>query len=61
MQRFIRHENIKRYQLILERTPEGVERQRIMNLLAEEVAKELDAGHLDEILAKAIAELGARR
>ena len=59
MHRFIRRENIKHYQNLLEYETDPARRQSIMNLLAEEVAKDLDDNQLDEILAMAMAELGA--
>jgi hypothetical protein len=44
MDRFIRRENIERYCHLLERLTEGAERQKILDLLAEERQKQKDAG-----------------
>lgn len=42
MRQFIHRENIKHYTELLSRTTDATERARIMNLLAEEVVKDLD-------------------
>jgi hypothetical protein len=39
MHRFVHNENIRHYKQLLERTTDSRERQRILNLLAEEEAK----------------------
>ena len=42
MHRFIHRENVKHYKLLLERTTDEAERERITKLLAEEEAKARD-------------------
>jgi hypothetical protein len=42
--RFIRRENVKHYRQLLEQTTDEDERQRIMELLAEEEKKQRDSG-----------------
>jgi hypothetical protein len=44
LDRFVRRENLKHYRLLLEQTVDDKERQRIMNLVAEEEKKQRDAG-----------------
>jgi hypothetical protein len=44
MDRFVRRENIKHYQLLLKTVKDEAERQRILKLLAEEREKQKDAG-----------------
>jgi hypothetical protein len=44
MERFIRRQNVERYLRLLETVTEKAERQRILNLLAEERQKQQDAG-----------------
>jgi hypothetical protein len=42
--RFIRRENVRHYQRLLERATNGPDRQRLLTLLAEEQAKQQAAG-----------------
>lgn len=42
MHRFVHNENVRHYKQLLERTADATERQRILNLLAEEEAKRPD-------------------
>ncbi len=42
MRKFIYRENIKHFSQLLDRTADEAERERIMKLLAEEVAKDLE-------------------
>ena len=44
MERFVRRQNVERYQQLLEATNNEIERQKIMKLLAEERQKQRDAG-----------------
>jgi hypothetical protein len=44
MERFIRCQNVERYRRLLERVTEEPDRQTILNLLAEELQKQKDAG-----------------
>ena len=44
MERFIRCQNVKHYRRLLERVTEQSDRQKILNLLAEEQQKQKDAG-----------------
>jgi hypothetical protein len=43
MERFIRHQNVERFRRLLERVTEKSDRQKIMNLLADELQKQKDA------------------
>jgi len=43
MDRFIRRQNVERYDRLLERVTEKSDRQKILNLLAEERQKQKDA------------------
>jgi hypothetical protein len=42
--RFIRSQNVERYRRLLERVTEQSDRQKILDLLAEEQGKQKDAG-----------------
>jgi hypothetical protein len=44
MDQFIRYQNVERYRRLLERVTEELDRQKILNLLAEERQKQIDAG-----------------
>ena len=44
MERFIRRENVKHYQELLNRAKDEAERQQILKLLAEERQKQKEAG-----------------
>jgi hypothetical protein len=44
MDRFVRRENVKHYKELLKTTKDEVERERILNLLAEERQKQKEAG-----------------
>jgi hypothetical protein len=44
MERFIRCQNVERFRRLLERVTEESDRQKIMNLLADELQKQKDAG-----------------
>jgi hypothetical protein len=44
MERFIRCQNVEHYRRLLERVTEQSDRQKILNLLAEERQKQKDAG-----------------
>ncbi len=44
MDRFVRSQNVMRYQRLLERVTETSDRQKIVDLLAEEQQKQKDAG-----------------
>ncbi len=44
MQRFIRCQNVERFRRLLERVTEESDRQKIINLLADELEKQNDAG-----------------
>ena len=44
MERFIRSQNVERYRRLLERVTDEIDRQQIINLLAEERQKQKDAG-----------------
>ncbi len=44
MERFVRHENIRRYRELLKGLTDETERQRILKLLEEEQQKQRDAG-----------------
>ena len=44
MERFIRSQNVERFRRLLERVTEQSDRQKIMNLLADELQKQKDAG-----------------
>ena len=44
MDQFIRSQNVTRYHRLLERVTEQSDRQKILNLLAEEQQKQKDAG-----------------
>jgi hypothetical protein len=43
MERFIRSQNVERFRRLLERVTEQSDRQKIMNLLADELQKQKDA------------------
>jgi len=61
MDRTIARLNVERFRRLLAAETDGVQRQTLVRLLAEEEEKlaALDGYYLDEILAMAIAELGA--
>jgi len=44
MERFIRCQNVERFRRLLERVTEDSDRQKIINLLADELQKQKDAG-----------------
>ena len=44
MEKFIRAENVKRYQKLLERVTDEDHRQHVQKLLAEEEQKQIEAG-----------------
>ena len=44
MEQFVRSQNVERYGLLLERVIDELDRQQIINLLAEERQKQKDAG-----------------
>jgi hypothetical protein len=44
MERFIRSQNVERFRRLLERVTEQSDRQKIMNLLADELQKQKNAG-----------------
>ena len=44
MGEFVRSQNVKRYSRLLERVTDELDRQQIINLLAEERQKQKDAG-----------------
>jgi hypothetical protein len=44
MDRFVRRENVKHFRDLLKMTTDEPERQRLLNLLAEEQKKQTDAG-----------------
>ena len=44
MERFVRSQNVECYGLLLERVTDELDRQQIINLLAEERQKQKDAG-----------------
>jgi hypothetical protein len=44
MERFIRCQNVERFRRLLERVTEESDRQKIINLLADELQKQKDAG-----------------
>ena len=44
MERVVRFQNVERYGLLLERVTDELDRQQIINLLAEERQKQKDAG-----------------
>ncbi len=44
MERFIRSQNVERFRRLLERVTEQSDRQKIMNLLADELQRQKDAG-----------------
>jgi hypothetical protein len=44
MERFIRSQNVERFRRLLERVTEQSDRQKIANLLADELQKQKDAG-----------------
>ena len=44
MDQFVRSQNVARYRRLLERVTEEPDRQKILNLLAEERQKQRDAG-----------------
>jgi hypothetical protein len=44
MERFIRSQNVERFRRLLERVTGQLDRQKIMNLLADELQKQKDAG-----------------
>ena len=44
MERFIRCQNVERFRRLLERVTEESDRQKIMNLLADELQKQKNAG-----------------
>ena len=44
MERFIRSQNVERFRRLLERVTEESDRQKIINLLADELQKQKDAG-----------------
>jgi hypothetical protein len=44
MERFIRCQNVERFRRLLERVTEQSDRQKIINLLADELQKQKDAG-----------------
>ena len=44
MERFVRSDNVARYGLLLKRVTDELDRQQIINLLAEERQKQKDAG-----------------
>ena len=44
MERFIRSQNVERFRRLLERVTEQSDRQKITNLLADELQKQKDAG-----------------
>ena len=44
MERFIRSQNVERFRRLLERVTEQSDRQKIINLLADELQKQKDAG-----------------
>ncbi len=44
MERFIRPQNVERFRRLLERVTEQSDRQKIMNLLADELQRQKDAG-----------------
>ena len=46
MGEFVRSQNVKRYSRLLERVTDELDRQQIINLLAEERQKQKDAGDL---------------
>jgi hypothetical protein len=49
MYRFIRAENVRRYNHLLDRVTDEPDRQRILQLLAEERQKQKDAGDLVQL------------
>ena len=44
MERFIRCQNVERFRHLLERVTEELDRQKITNLLADELQRQKDAG-----------------
>ena len=44
MEQFIRCQNVERFRRLLERVTEESDRQKIINLLADEMQKQKDAG-----------------
>jgi len=48
MDRFIRRENVKRYQALLNRASTEAERQHLQTLLDEERQKQMEAGDFDK-------------
>ncbi len=44
MERFIRCQNVERFRRLLERVTEESDRQKIINLLADELQKQKDSG-----------------
>ena len=44
MERFIRCQNVERFRRLLERVTEELDRQKIINLLADELQKQKDFG-----------------
>jgi hypothetical protein len=44
MERFVRSQNVERYRRLLERVTDEIDRQQVINLLAEERQKQNDAG-----------------
>ena len=44
MEQFIRCQNVERFRRLLERVTEESDRQKIINLLADELQKQKDAG-----------------
>ena len=46
MDQFVRSQNVERYRRLLERVTDELDRQHIINLLAEERQKQKDAGDL---------------
>ena len=46
MDQFVRSQNVERYRRLLERVTDELDREQIINLLAEERKKQKDAGDL---------------
>lgn len=48
MDRFIRRQNVRHYQKLIESTQDDAERGRLRRLLAEEQQKQVEAGDLND-------------
>lgn len=52
MDKFLRSENVKRYRKMLDRVTDDEQRRQLLNLLAEEEQKQIEAGDFDSVPSK---------